>query len=177
MNISGISKNNLNFESLKIKIKGKNFDNHPKDADRIRDAINNNENIMNFYKDRDGKILVKSKNVKIPVAYDYPDFMRNPDISDSAPDQFVLECTKPVIDIKCTYKRKFAMKNLFKKPVSVITGTRADKSTTWKSCMDGALECIKLLGKDSPEDMKKRGDSIQRDLYSVEARRLKIEEA
>ena len=165
--------NNISFERLRIKIKGKQFKEFPEDAKRIKDAIKNDEGITDFFKTHNGKIEVTSSTTNVPVKYDYPYFLRNkPDFME---DSFTVDRDFDQIDIKCTYNRAFALRNLFRKPVWIDFRTQPEKNSTWQSCMNGALKLIKTLGKDTPEAMAGRGDTKLRDLFSVEARRLKVE--
>lgn len=173
MQVLNLNEQNPNFGGVRIRIKGKLFKEHPEISTTIRDAIRNNENITDFFKKHTGKIEVISNENIIPIEYDYPDFLRK--TPHFIPDTFTVNRNVPSIKINCTYWRAFALRNFFRKPVWINMGTKPNKDTTVESCLNAALELIKCLGKDSPECIKKRGDTLPRDLFSVEARRLKVE--
>ena len=124
-----------------------------------------------FFETHKGQIVLTAKEQKIPVKHYYPHCLREP----GKPDYFTAEHNVPFIDIICTYNRAFSLRNLFRKPVWLQAGTVINESTNWTNCIKSALECIRMLGKDTPEDYLNRGDSLPRDLFSVEERRLKVE--
>ena len=177
MQVSNVNDGNTNFGHLRIKIKGAEFKKHPEDASLIKSWIKNDANITDFFKKHNGKIIVEASEIKVPVTFNYPWALRKvPSSSRVLPiDQFTLEKNVPSIDITCLYNRAFALRNLFRRPIWIKAGTGANESADWKWCMDSVKKLIARLGKDTPEDMAKRGDTLARDLASVEARRLKVE--
>ena len=177
MQILNVNDGNTNFGHLRIKIKGAEFKKHAEDAQLIKSWIKNDVNITDFFKKHNGKIIVEVSEVKVPVTYDYPRVLRKvPSSTRVLPiDQFTVEKSVPNIDITCTYNRGFSLRNLFRKPVWIKAGTVPNEDADWKWCMDAAKKLITRLGKDTPEDMASRGDTLARDLASVEARRLKVE--
>lgn len=170
MRISNTENSNLNFGLLRIRIKGKPFKDHPESAKIIKNAILNNEGICDFFSNHRGKMVITAKETVVPVNVEYPGFLsRRPH------ETFTVNRSVPSIDINCTYHRVFALRNLFRKPVHVNAGTGRNSRTTWKDCVEDILDLIKMLGKDTPESIKRRGDVCSRDFASVEARRLKVE--
>ncbi|MBO7672292.1 hypothetical protein J6S88_02660 [bacterium] len=165
MRISNIETSDLNFGTVKIRIRGQYFKDHPKSAQMLREAILNDEGITDFFSNHRGKIVVSFKETVVPLKEEL-----------RTPEEGFREYRKvPRVDIHCTYHRAFALRNIFKKPVWMNAGTKPNPETTWEKCIADAFELIKSLGKDTPESMKKRGDRLPRDFASVEARRLKVE--
>lgn len=177
MYIAKMDNNNLNFNSLRIKIKGAEFEKHQKDIQLIRDEILNNDGIKRFFSNHRGKITVTSEQVPVKVRYDYPRVLRKvPSTPYALPcDQFELEKQVPTIKIDCSYSRAFALRNLFRKPVWMNAGTKPNAKTTWEECIEDTLRLIKMLGNDTKEDMLRRGDTKLRDFHHVEERRLQVE--
>ena len=169
--------NNINFGRLRIRIKGDGFRNHPEDMQLIRAAIKNNEGITDFFKNHRGKITVTSKSKALEHEQEYPRCLRKvPSTPYALPfDKFTTKVQAPFIEIACRYSRAFALRNLFRKPVWINAGTKPQVGKTWKNCIDETLELIKMLGKDTPEYMAKRGDNKLRDFHSVETRKLQVE--
>ena len=168
MNISSIQNyslkgnNNQSFQGLKIKINGTEFKNNLNDKKLIEDAIKNNEGIKKFFSNHRGKITVTSRTVKVPVVLDYPDFLKKVPSRSLPIDQFTAERTSYCTNIKCEYKRAFALRNIFRKPVRVEAGIRNQKEVlSWDTCVDYTLKLIK----------EKLADAI----VGCEQRRLKIE--
>lgn len=177
MYVSNVNDNNLNFERLKIKINGAEFQKHPEDGRLIKAAILNNKGIMDFFSNHRGKITVTSGYEPVKAVYAYPRCLRKVPSSPLALpiDQFELTVQKPVIKLNCLYSRAFALRNLFKKPVWINAGTRPNADTNWERCVNDALRVIKMLGKDTEKDMVNRGDNKLRDFHHVEERRLQVE--
>ena len=77
-------------------------------------------------------------------------------------DQFTMDETSYCTNIKCRYKRPFALKYLFRKPGWVETGIINKKEVlSWDTCVDYTLRLIR----------EKLADAIN----GCEQRRLQVE--
>ncbi len=155
--------NNLSFTSLKIKVKGKYFKENPDEEKEVIKHIKGNEGLAEFFKKHHGTIEVKSSEVVVPVYYQYPACLQEP----FAPRGFYLDGLFPKMEINGTYKRAFAIRNLFRKPVWFNARCGGTKDSTWEKCMDTTFKFIDNFGEKNSANGK--------DLFSIETRRLKVE--
>ena len=153
---------NTSFTSLNIKVKGAEFKKNPIDGQRIIEAIENNVGIKNFFSNHNGKITITSGTINVPVTHEYPDCLKKVPTRSLPIDQFTVDETSYCINIKCRYKRPFALKYLFKKPVLVKAGIKNEKEVlSWDTCVGYTLRLIN----------EKLADAIN----GCEQRRLKVE--
>lgn len=155
--------NNPSFSSLKIKVKGEYFKKNPDEKQKIIEYIKKNEGITEFFKKHHGKIEVKSSEVVVPVYYQYPACLQEP----FAPRGFYLDGLFPKMEINGTYKRAFAIRNLFRKPVWFEAHCGGVQGSTWERCMNATLKFLDNFGEKNSANGK--------DLFSIETRRLKVE--
>lgn len=155
--------NNPSFSSLKIKVKGKYFKENPDEEKKIIEYIKKNKGLAEFFQKRHGKIEVKSSEVITAAYYRYPSCLQRP----LEPKGFYLDELVPKMEINGTYKRAFAIRNLFRKPVWFEAHCGGVQGSTWERCMNATLKFLDNFGEKNSANGK--------DLFSIETRRLKVE--
>ena len=146
----GRNNNNVNFEGLKIKIKGAEFKKYPQDKIRVKIAIKENKELNEFFRHRGGKITVTSSSEPFMRVYEYPACLKKVPTRSLPFDMFEVQDTNYSTYLKILYRKDKGLKGLFRKPTWVEGGIKAPKGemNTWKDCIDFT---IRLINEKIPE--------------------------
>ena len=146
----GRNNNNVNFEGLKIKIKGAEFKKYPQDKIRVKNAIKENKELNEFFRLRGGKITVTSSSEPFMKVYEYPACLKKVPTRSLPFDMFEVQDTNYSTYLKILYRKDKGLKGLFRKPTWVEGGIKAPKGemNTWKDCIDFT---IRLINEKIPE--------------------------